>query len=153
VIEVFSFWENQQSRFPHPPSPEDGNRSNFRNVVTRHRQNHLESPWPYSASELYWPSDRRLSAKLVPTFADRGCRMVSTTDPHGRILGFLDRSSYFSIQVAPQLYSRGWVDPIPDPLLLKKSGGAGNRTRDLWICSQALLALDHRGGRTRREMK
>jgi hypothetical protein len=42
-------------------------------------------------SELYRPSDRRLSAKLVPTFADRRCRGVSVTDPHGRILGFLDR--------------------------------------------------------------
>jgi hypothetical protein len=37
-----------------------------------------------SASELYLPSDRRLSAKLVPTFADRGCRVVSATDPPGR---------------------------------------------------------------------
>jgi hypothetical protein len=35
----------------------------------------------YSASELYRPSDRRLSAKLVPPFADRGCRVVSATDP------------------------------------------------------------------------
>jgi hypothetical protein len=26
----------------------------------------------------------RLSAKLVPTYADRGCRVVSTTDSHGR---------------------------------------------------------------------
>jgi hypothetical protein len=30
------------------------------------------------------PSDRRMSAKLVPTFAGRGCRVVSTTNPHGR---------------------------------------------------------------------
>jgi hypothetical protein len=30
------------------------------------------TPWLYSASELYRLSDRRLSAKLVPTFADRG---------------------------------------------------------------------------------
>jgi hypothetical protein len=29
-----------------------------------------KTPWPQSASELYRPSDRRLSAKLVPTFAD-----------------------------------------------------------------------------------
>jgi hypothetical protein len=36
-------------------------------------------------------SDRRLSAKLVPTFADRGCSVVSVTDPHGRILVFPDR--------------------------------------------------------------
>jgi hypothetical protein len=28
----------------------------------------LITPWPKSASELYRPSDRRLSAKLVPTF-------------------------------------------------------------------------------------
>jgi hypothetical protein len=28
--------------------------------------------WPESASELYRLSDRRLTAKLVPTFADRG---------------------------------------------------------------------------------
>jgi hypothetical protein len=32
------------------------------------------------------PSDRRLSAKLVPTFADRGCRVVSATDSHGRLI-------------------------------------------------------------------
>jgi len=31
------------------------------------------------------------------------------------------------------LTSRGWVDPVPDPLLLRKSGSAGNRTRDLCI--------------------
>jgi hypothetical protein len=31
----------------------------------------------------------------------------SATDPHGRILDFLDRSRYYFLQVAPQLYSRG----------------------------------------------
>jgi hypothetical protein len=39
------------------------------------------------------PSDRRLSAKLVPTFADRRCQAVSVIDLYGRILGFLDRTS------------------------------------------------------------
>jgi hypothetical protein len=59
------------------------------------------------------PTERPpLSAKLVPTFTDRGCRVVSATDPHGRILGFLDRSRYYFFQVAPQLYWRGWVDPV-----------------------------------------
>jgi hypothetical protein len=38
------------------------------------------------------------------------------------------------------------VDPVPDPLLLRKSGSSGNRTRDLRICSQELWPLDHRGG-------
>jgi hypothetical protein len=54
---------------------------------------YLLTPWPKSASELYRPSDRRLSAKLVPTSADRGCHVVSVTDPYGRILGFLGRTS------------------------------------------------------------
>jgi hypothetical protein len=72
---------------------------------------------------LVRPSDRRMSAKLVTTFADGGCRVVNATDPHGRILGFLDRSRYYIFQVAPQLYSRGWVEPIPDPLHLRKSNG------------------------------
>jgi hypothetical protein len=49
-----------------------------------------KSQWPEPASEIYRPSDRRLS-KLVPTFTDRECHMVSVTDPNGRILGFLDR--------------------------------------------------------------
>jgi hypothetical protein len=30
------------------------------------------------------PSDHRLPAKLVPTFAYRWCRVVSATDPHSR---------------------------------------------------------------------
>jgi CBS-domain-containing membrane protein len=57
-----------------------------------------KTPWPESASELYRLSDRRLSAELVPNFTDRGCHVVSVTDPSGRILGFLDRSRYFSIK-------------------------------------------------------
>jgi hypothetical protein len=62
-------------------------------------------------------------------FADRACCVVSITHPYGCIFGFLGRSRYVFFQVAPQLYSRGWVDPVPDPLLLRKSGGSGNRTR------------------------
>jgi hypothetical protein len=60
-----------------------------------------KTPWPESARELYRLSDRRLSPKLVPTLADRGCRVVSTADPYGRDLGFLDRSRYIFFQVAP----------------------------------------------------
>jgi hypothetical protein len=57
-----------------------------------------KTPWSESESELYWPSDRRLSEKRLPTFADRGCQVVSVTDPYGRIMGFLDSSRYFSIK-------------------------------------------------------
>jgi hypothetical protein len=61
-------------------------------------------------------SDRAATAcqQLVPTFTVRDCHVVSLTDPYGRILGFLDRSRYFFYQVAPQLYTRVWVDPVPD---------------------------------------
>jgi CBS-domain-containing membrane protein len=57
-----------------------------------------QTPWSEFASELYRLSDRHLSAKLVPTFADRGCHVVSVTDSYGRILGFLDRSRYVSFK-------------------------------------------------------
>jgi hypothetical protein len=86
-----------------------------------------------------------LVSEIMPTFVDRGCRVVSAMDPHGRIFGFLDHSCYYFFQVAPQLYSRSWVDPVPDPLLLRKSSSAGNRIWDLGICSQEPWPLDHRG--------
>jgi hypothetical protein len=78
------------------------------------------------ANRAPWP---RMSAKSVSTLAERVCGVVSAADPYCRILGFLDRSRYFFFQAAPQLYSRGWVDPVPDPLLFRKSDSAGNRTR------------------------
>jgi hypothetical protein len=87
-----------------------------------------QAPWPESTSELCRPSDSHLSAKLMPTFADRGVSRKSVRRiPYGRILGFLDRSRCFFSQVAPQLYSWCWVDN--DPLLLTKSGSVRKRTR------------------------
>jgi hypothetical protein len=62
------------------------------------RQFYTFTPWSESVSELYRPSDCRLSANWLPTFADRGWHVVSVTDPYGRILGFLDRSRYISIK-------------------------------------------------------
>jgi hypothetical protein len=66
---------------------------------------------------------------LVPTFADKGYRVVSATDSHGRILGFLNWRCYFIFQADPQLFSWGWMNPVPDPPLLRKFGSHGNRTR------------------------
>jgi hypothetical protein len=54
--------------------------------------------YDYTNSVALVPSDSRLSVKLMPTFADRGCRVVSAADPHGSILGFIDRNRYFSIK-------------------------------------------------------
>jgi hypothetical protein len=73
-------------------------------------------PWSESASELFWPSDSRLSAKWFPTVADRGCHVVSVTSlrPYSR---FSRQEPLLFYQAAPQLYSRGWVDPVPYSLL------------------------------------
>jgi hypothetical protein len=71
-----------------------------------------KTPWSDSASEWYRPSDRRLSAKWLPTFADKGCNVVSVTDPCGSILAFLDRNyckkharNMFSINLLIQIKS------------------------------------------------
>jgi hypothetical protein len=87
------------------------------NIITWKKK----TPWPYSASEIhvYRPSDRRLSVKLVSTFTDKGCHVVSAADPHGLILEFLNRRCDYFFQAAPQFYSRGWVDHVPDQLLGK----------------------------------
>ena len=89
------------------------------------------------------PSVGEVSANFLRI---EGCHVVSATDPHGRWSLFSGPEPLLFIQVDPQLTSRGWVDPVPDPLLLRKSGSTGNRTRDLCICSQKLWPLDHRGG-------
>jgi hypothetical protein len=59
-------------------------------VEEEEEEKEKETQWPEFARELYRPSDHRFSTKLVPSFADRGCHMVSVIDPYGRILGFLD---------------------------------------------------------------
>jgi hypothetical protein len=56
--------------------------------------------------------------------------VVSVTDPYGRILGFSRQEPLLFYQVAPQLYSQGCVDPVPDPPLFFVV--PGNRTRYPW---------------------
>jgi hypothetical protein len=85
----------------------------------------------------------RRSAKL---WRIEGVAWSAQRIPTAVNLSFQDWTRYFYIQVAPQLSSRGWVDPVPDPLLLRKCGRAGMQSRDLWICCQELWPLDHRGG-------
>jgi hypothetical protein len=56
-----------------------------RRHVLQGKELRTKTLWLWSASELYRPGDRRLLARLVPTFfVDRGCRVVSATDAHGR---------------------------------------------------------------------
>jgi hypothetical protein len=84
---------------------------------------------------------------ILLTFADRGVsRGQSGENPTAVNISSLDRNRYFFFQVAPHLSSRGWVGPVPDPLLLRKSGSAGNGTQDLCVCSQGVWQLDHWDG-------
>jgi hypothetical protein len=70
---------------------------------------------------------------FVSTIVDRAVsRGQRGRTPTAVNLSFLDRRHCFFFQVFPQLSSRGWVDPVPDPPLLRKFGGPENRTRDLW---------------------
>jgi hypothetical protein len=54
-------------------------------------QNKTQSP--ESASELYRSSDRRLSAKLVPTLRTVDVAWSARRIPYGCILGFLERTT------------------------------------------------------------
>jgi hypothetical protein len=74
-----------------------------------------QTPWSESASKLYRPSDRRLSAKLLPTCADKGCHVVSVTDPYGRILDFLDRSRYFFLSSSSSIVLKRLSGPRSTP--------------------------------------
>jgi hypothetical protein len=59
---------------------------------------------------------------LVPTFVDRGVSRGQRGGTSMTInLTFLYRSHYFFFQVAPHLCSWVWVNPVPDPLLRRKS--------------------------------
>jgi hypothetical protein len=71
--------------------------------------------------------------------------MVRAAVPTAVSFGFLDRSRYFFLKVAPHLSSRGWVDSVSDPMLLRVSGSTRKLNRELWICNQELGPLNHRG--------
>jgi hypothetical protein len=80
-------------------------------------------------------SDRRLSAKLVPTLADIGCRVVSAmVPPQSFNFGFLDRSrSSIIITRLSGPRSRPTTSQ-------KKLGSAWNRTR---TCVSVARNFDH----------
>jgi hypothetical protein len=51
-----------------------------------------------SSYKLRSLSPRATIPTELPPLADRGCHVVSVTDPYGLILGFLDRSATFSFK-------------------------------------------------------
>jgi hypothetical protein len=91
---------------------------------------------------LYRPSNHRFVAMLVPSIADR---VVSSGQRNGSPKPYSRLSRQEPLlfyQVAPQLYSRGCVDPVPDQLLLRKCGSAGNRTPISLSCSLVTMPTE-----------
>jgi hypothetical protein len=60
-------------------------------------------------------------------FVDRGCHVVSVTDTYGRILGFLDRSRYYSTKCLLSCTHEAEWTPFQTHYFF--SGSAENRTR------------------------
>jgi hypothetical protein len=81
-----------------------------------------QTSWPESASELYRPSNRRLSAKLLSSFANRG---VS----HSQRGGSLRPDSRFS-RPEPLLFL-----PSSSSFVLKRTSGPRSRhttSQEIW---------------------
>jgi hypothetical protein len=92
---------------------------------------------------MVWVRERTTPTERPPLVGEVIANFCGLRVPRGQRNGSLWPYSRFSRQetllfyrVAPQLYSRGWVDPVPNPLLFsffffsfRKSGSAGNRTR------------------------
>jgi hypothetical protein len=85
-----------------------------------------KTPWASDRERTKLTSDYRLSAKLVPTFADRGCRVISMTDPYGPNLCFFRPEQLLFLSSNSSIVVTRLSDPVPDPLLLRKSGGGGS---------------------------
>jgi hypothetical protein len=87
------------------------------------------------------------SEKLLQIFTGMGFAACSAhRTPTTVNLEFPNRSRKVFLQIAPQLSSKVWMDPVQDLLLLRKHCRAWKRTRDLWNSSLEVWPLDHSGG-------
>jgi hypothetical protein len=77
--------------------------------------------------------------KLMATFSGRGMSLCQYNGFPRPLISVSRPEPLLLFQVAPQLSWRGWVDPVPEPLLPRKSGSAGNRTWDLWYSGSLYL--------------
>jgi hypothetical protein len=83
---------------------------------------------------MVWVRERTIPTERPPLVGEVITNLCGQRVPRGQRGGSLSPYFRFSrlepllfYQVAPQLYSRGWVDPVPHYYFL--FGGAGNRTR------------------------
>jgi hypothetical protein len=74
---------------------------------------------------MVWVRERTIPIERPPLVGEVIANFCGWRVPRGQCDGslrphfrFSRQEPLFFYQVAPQLYSRGWVDPVPDPLLL-----------------------------------
>jgi hypothetical protein len=111
-----------------------------------------------------WDSDRSITNKCsgfspkanYTHRATAACRRIERIEgipwsaqwiPTAVNFGLLDRSRYF-LEIASQLFSRGWVEPVLDPLLVKNLVSPGNEPDTSWSVARNSWLLYHRGGRS-----
>jgi hypothetical protein len=100
----------------------------------------------YSARELYNSMTATAWWILVPTFANRGVSYGQRSGlPMVIDLRFLYQTCHFFFQGAPHLSSQGWVDPIPGPPLLRKSGKRRESYPEPLSLQRGTLTIDYRG--------
>jgi hypothetical protein len=83
-------------------------------------------------NSMAWVRERTIPTEPLPLVGEVSANFCGERLPRGQRNGslrpysrFLERSRSFLFQVVPQLYSRGWKDPVPDLLLLRKCDRAG----------------------------
>jgi hypothetical protein len=91
-------------------------------------------------------SDRRLSTKLVPTLADRGCRVVSATIPPQSLISVSSTGAAISLKQLLNYHHEAEWTLFQTHYFSEKIWQRWESNPDLWICSQELWPLDHRGG-------
>jgi hypothetical protein len=96
----------------------------------------LSWKWKLKLNSVAWVREGTIPTERAPLVGEVSASFCGYRLPRGLHDGSLRPYSRFprpepllSLQVAPQLYSRGRMGLVPDPLLLRKCGSAGNRNR------------------------
>jgi hypothetical protein len=91
-------------------------------------------PWPLVRKRIM-PIERppRVGEINANSCAKRDITLAAQGIHTDANLCFLYLSRYLFIRVLPQLSSWDWVDDVPHPLLLRKSGSTEKRTLDIYV--------------------
>jgi hypothetical protein len=107
----------------------------------------VEDRWKTKTNYMVWVHEQTIPTEQPPLFGEASANLCGWMVPRDQCEGTLWPYSRLSrpklllfFQVAPQLYLQGWVHPVPDPLLLRKSGSAGNWT---WASGSVARNSDH----------